>query len=87
MNWYKIDNYHRPEKGHAIYIAENPEEGGIAYHVKQVDDLGFWIVSADKTSEEFIPYDSIENRGNVYAWDRNRIEEFPEFNPEDEMYL
>ena len=81
MDWYQINNDHRPEKGHAIYVTTNPKEGGIACHVKTIDEKGFSIASEDGKYKDYIEFDSIEKRGNLYAWDRDRLIDFPDYDP------
>lgn len=82
MQWYRINKDYRPVFGYAIYVTENPEEGGTAYHVDEVNEHGFSMVSKyDENIKEFVRYDTIDERTDLYAWDRFREQDFPDYNP------
>jgi hypothetical protein len=78
--WIKINPYHRPARGHAIYSTFHPDEGGTLYYVIDVAESGFTIQSVanneGQISDEnkvtlFIPYDLIAIT-NFWIWDRHR---------------
>jgi hypothetical protein len=78
--WIKINPYHEPEKGHAIYSTFNPEDGGTLYYVKNVAKDGFTIQSESNNEgiipdgqkvTLFVPFDLIPIT-NFWVWDRHR---------------
>lgn len=80
MEWIKINPYHRPAVGHAIYSTFNPEEGGTLYYVKEINEEGFTVRSESNNKGNipegekvtlFIPYNLIPVT-NFYVWDRHR---------------
>ena len=80
--WIKINEYHRPSKGHAMYININhPEDGeGTHYYVTEINKDGFIMESnfnKDGNIPEgekqtlFIKYSDILDK-NIWVWDRHR---------------
>lgn len=80
--WIKINPYHRPIVGHAIYSNDNhPEDGeGTLYYVTEINDEGFTMESRsnkagdipeDERQTIYTTYDSIP-KTNFWVWDRHR---------------
>lgn len=80
--WIKINEFHKPAVGHAIYDSLNhPEDGeGTLYYVTAITDDGFTMQSHSNTDGDipdgekqtiFIPYESILET-NLWVWDRER---------------